>query len=267
MENFYKFYKHLYLLLQLCKQQWLHMVAAIIFYTSIPLPYINGLDFTKVAYFAPILGVMMGAILGLLDTTINYLGVPILTRTVLVVIIWLGVTGGLHLDGAMDTADGLAVGDPEKRLQVMADSVAGAFGVMAAVAILLLKTAALMDISEHRSLVLMAACGWGRWGQQVAICRYPYLKPTGKGAFHKQAIRDYTDLLPSWFLLLALCILAFLLNRQNLFLSLAMLTGGSAIAILIPAWFNYKLGGHTGDTYGAVVEWTEALFLCIVTIF
>jgi adenosylcobinamide-GDP ribazoletransferase len=38
-----------------------------------------------------------------------------------------------------------------------------------------------------------------------------------------------------------------------------------AIALLIPAWFNHQLGGHTGDTYGAVVEWTEALFLVLLT--
>jgi len=32
-------------------------------------------------------------------------------------------------------------------------------------------------------------------------------------------------------------------------------------------WFYRQLGGHTGDTYGAVVEWTEALLLCLLTIF
>ncbi len=35
--------------------------------------------------------------------------------------------------------------------------------------------------------------------------------------------------------------------------------------LLLGAWFNRKLGGHTGDTYGAVVEWTEALLLCVLT--
>ncbi|MEA5577757.1 adenosylcobinamide-GDP ribazoletransferase [Anabaena sp. UHCC 0451] len=252
---------------QLCKQQLLDIIASVIFYTAIPLPYVKGLDFQKVAYFAPALGLMMGGMLGLLDTVINYLGVPLLTRSALVVIFWVGITGGLHLDGAMDTADGLAVGDPQRRLQVMADSATGAFGAMAAVAILLLKTAALVDMSENRSLLLMAACGWGRWGQQVAICQYPYLKPTGKGAFHKQAIRSYTDLLPSLFLLISLSILVWFINHQNLFLSIGMLVGGCAIALLTAAWFNYKLGGHTGDTYGAVVEWTEALFLCVMTVF
>ncbi|MFM7370827.1 MAG: adenosylcobinamide-GDP ribazoletransferase, partial [Sphaerospermopsis kisseleviana] len=87
-----------------------------------------------------------------------------------------------------------------------------------------------------------------------------------KGAFHKQAIRSYADILPSWFLLLGLSILVWVVNSQNLLLSVFMVLGGSAIALLVPAWFNYKLGGHTGDTYGAVVEWTEALFLCVMTL-
>ncbi|WP_026104311.1 adenosylcobinamide-GDP ribazoletransferase [Anabaena sp. PCC 7108] len=254
-------------ILQWCKQQLLHLIASILFYSAIPLPYIKDLEFNRVACFAPVVGLMIGGSLGLLDMAISYLNMAVLTRSALVVCIWMAITGGLHLDGAMDTADGLAVTDPERRLQVMVDSATGAFGAMAAIAILLLKTTALTDLSENRYLVLIAACGWGRWGQQVAIAFYPYLKPTGKGAFHKQAIRSYQDLLPSWFLLLGLSILVWLINPQNLILAIGMIIIGSVISSLIPAWFNHKLGGHTGDTYGAVVEWTEALFLCVITSF
>jgi adenosylcobinamide-GDP ribazoletransferase len=257
---------YIFQLWQLFKHQLLQVIASVIFYTSIPIPYIPSLDFTNVAVFAPALGLMIGGILGLLDITFNYLHIPVLTRSVLVVVAWIAITGGLHLDGAMDTADGLAVGNVEKRLQVMADSATGAFGAMSAIAILLLKTAALSDISENRYLILMAACAWGRWGQQVAILRYPYLKRSGKGAFHKQAILSYADILPSWFLLLGLSILISVIHQQYILLSVFMVLAGSVIAFLTPAWFNYKLGGHTGDTYGAVVEWTEALFLCVMTI-
>ncbi|MEH2140366.1 adenosylcobinamide-GDP ribazoletransferase [Nostoc sp.] len=254
------------------QQQWwkkllFKLAASIIFYTSIPLPYLNGLDFQGVARLASLVGLIIGGILGLLDTGMDYLGMPVLTRSTLVVSLWIGITGGLHLDGVMDTADGLAVGDPDRRLEVMADSATGAFGAMAAIALVLLKITALTDMPENRCLLLMAACGWGRWGQQVAIARYPYLKPTGKGAFHKQAIRSYKDLLPGLLLLLALSALLVLIDKQQLFLALAMIIAGSAIAILSGAWFNHKLGGHTGDTYGAVVEWTEALFLCVLTVF
>ncbi|MDZ8186356.1 MAG: adenosylcobinamide-GDP ribazoletransferase [Nostoc sp. ChiSLP02] len=244
------------------KTQLLKLAASIIFYTAIPLPYLNELDFRGVARLASTVGLIIGGILGLLDTGMNYIGIPVLTRSVLIVSIWIAITGGLHLDGAMDTADGLAVGDRNRRLEVMADSATGAFGAMAAIALVLLKVAALTDISENRWLVLMAACGWGRWGQQLAIAKYPYLKPTGKGAFHKQAIRSYKDLLPGLLLLLALNGVLWLIDKQKLFLAIGTILAGSAIATLTAAWFNYKLGGHTGDTYGAVVEWTEALFLC-----
>jgi adenosylcobinamide-GDP ribazoletransferase len=40
---------------------------------------------------------------------------------------------------------------------------------------------------------------------------------------------------------------------------------GLGLGFFLPAWFARKLGGHTGDTYGAVVEWTEALFLVVGT--
>ncbi|MBW4564380.1 MAG: adenosylcobinamide-GDP ribazoletransferase [Mojavia pulchra JT2-VF2] len=251
-------------------QRWkkllLNFAASVVFYTSIPLPDVKGLEFSGVARLAPLVGLMIGGILGLFDIGIHDLGIPILTRSALLVSLWIGITGGLHLDGTMDTADGLAVGDPERRLEVMADSATGAFGAMAAIALLLLKTTALTDIEENRWLILMAACGWGRWGQQLAIACYPYLKPTGKGALHKQAISSYKDLLPGLLLLICLSGLFLVLDSKRLLLALGMVIAGSAIATVTGAWFNYKLGGHTGDTYGAVVEWTEALFLCVLTV-
>jgi adenosylcobinamide-GDP ribazoletransferase len=248
------------------KQLWLDFTAAVVFYTCIPISNAERLDFQAVSRLAPMVGLLIGGVLGLLDTVMSHaLGMPVLTRSALVVVSWIAITGGLHLDGAMDTADGLAVLEPQRRLQVMADSATGAFGAMAAIAILLLKTAALNDLDSYRCLALMAACGWGRWGQQVAIARYPYLKPTGKGAFHKAAIRSYWDLLPGLLLLLSLSGLQILLDRDRIVFAFGMAFGGSAIAFLTGAWINYRLGGHTGDTYGAVVEWTEALLLCLLT--
>ena len=242
------------------------IIASVIFYTAIPLPDLENLDFSGVARFAPAIGLMIGGILGLFDTALTYVGIPVLTRSALVVGVWIAITGGLHLDGVMDSADGLAVGDKERRLEVMVDSATGAFGAMAAIALLLLKTTALTDIHQNRWLVLMAACGWGRWGQVLAIALYPYLKPTGKGAFHKQAIRSYFDCLPGLFVVMSLSGLAILLDK-GLFFAFWMTLAPSAIAFITGAWFNHKLGGHTGDTYGAVVEWTEALFLCVLTVF
>ncbi len=235
-----------------CRQ----LFGAIAFYTVLPIPDAWMPEFHGIARFAPIVGLLIGGLLGLLDWGLFLLGMPVLTRSAIVVAAWVGLTGGLHLDGAMDTADGLAVMNPERRLQVMSDSVTGAFGAMTAVIILLLKTAALSNLTLYSVWVLMVVAGWGRWGQLVAIARDPYLKPTGKGAFHKEAIRSLWEAVPTLILLIGLSVAIH-----------PALTAGFVIAIGTGAWFNHKLGGQTGDTYGAIVEWTEALLLVLMTAF
>lgn len=241
------------------------VLGAIVFYTVLPVPASN-LNFQRVAQWVPLVGVLIGGMLAALALFLEKIGIPVLTASALVVAAWVWVTGGLHLDGAMDTADGLAVMDPERRLEVMTDSRSGAFGVMGAVLLLLLKTAALTDLSTDCWWVLILATGWGRWGQQVAIARYPYLKATGKGAFHKTALPNFRSVLPGFVLLTGLT-----LSLTGLG---GMLLGGvvlnlvsPAIALLVAAYFYHRLGGHTGDTYGAVVEWTEAFILVAGTLF
>lgn len=238
------------------------LLGAIAFYTVLPIPHRWPLNFHGIARWVAVVGVLIGAGLGGLDAGLAALGMSPLLRSGLVAIAWVGITGGLHLDGAMDTADGLAVPDPQRRLQVMADSRSGAFGVMAAIALLLLKTLALADLSSHRGWVLMLVAGWGRWGQLVAIARYPYLKLEGKGALHKQAIHSLWAAVPSLMLMLGLSGLYGTLTSWTV----GVCIGGSglAIALLMGAYFNHKLGGQTGDTYGAIVEWTEAMLLCVM---
>jgi len=246
-------------------QQWATVCGAVAFYTCLPIPAAIALEFRGIAAWAPIVGVGAGAVLGGLDLGLTLLGLSPLLRSALVVVIWLGLTGGLHLDGAMDTADGLAVLDPQRRLDVMADSRTGAFGVMAAVCILLLKTVALTELSSDRPILLMAVLGWGRWGQLLAIARYPYLRPGGKGALHKESIRSGWAALPSGLFLLGISSLVH--SQTPGWLAILVMTGGGVlIATLAGAWFNRCLGGQTGDTYGAIVEWTEALLLCWLAI-
>ncbi|PSB18983.1 adenosylcobinamide-GDP ribazoletransferase [Phormidesmis priestleyi ULC007] len=240
------------------------IAAGVAFYTCLPVPTACALEFSGIGRIAPIVGLLIGGLLGILDWGLGWVGMPPLTRSAIVVAAWVAVTGGLHLDGVMDSADGLAVTDPKRRLEVMVDSATGAFGAMAGIVVLLLKTAALSELQSDRAFLLMAAAGWGRWGQLVAIARFPYLKPTGKGAFHKASIQSLWEALPTLLLLVGLEI-SFWHDRPSL--AAGVIVGGSTIAILTGAWFNHKLGGQTGDTYGAIVEWTEALLLCLLTVF
>jgi adenosylcobinamide-GDP ribazoletransferase len=241
-------------------------LGAVTFYSTIPLPAHWNLPFEQIARWGPLVGLLLGGLLAIVDWALQHLGFPLLTRTVLIVALWVILTGGLHLDGVMDAADGLAVTERQRRLEVMKDSSTGAFGVMAATLLLLLKTAALNDLKGNRWLGLMAAAGWGRWGQVMAIALYPYLKATGKGAFHKQGICLPQDILVGLGFLLALSGVQFWLQPHRGWLALEIVLAGSTIALGVGFWFYRQLGGHTGDTYGAVVEWSEALILCLCTL-
>jgi len=246
-------------------------LASLSFYTCLPVPGAWDLDFRRIARFAPGVGLLLGSTVGAIVLGLERLGMGDLLAAGVGVALSLGITGGLHLDGAMDTADGLAVLDPQRRLAVMADSVTGAFGAMAGVIILLLKTLALGQLLADRPEALPwiwgLVAGWGRWGQVEAIARYPYLKAQGKGAFHK------TDFCWPWDWLLGLgglglgAGLGLGLGVLSPGLAIGITGDGAALALGIAAWFKGRLGGHTGDTYGAVVEWTETLLLCVLTLY
>ncbi|EKV02936.1 cobalamin-5'-phosphate synthase [Leptolyngbya sp. PCC 7375] len=242
------------------QQQWALLNGALLFYTSVPLPRQWPAELGQVARIVPVIGLGLGGLLTVLDAVLS-LGMPLLLRSAVLILVGVRLTGGLHLDGAMDTADGLAVQDNQRRLDVMADSHSGAFGVMVAIAILLLKTVALAAITQGRWFALMASAAWGRWGQQWAIATYSYLKPRGKGAFHKQALPSCWYALPWAIGLVLLTGLGVVVGGISWRYGVVAIAAGLSSAGLVAAWLNRRLGGHTGDTYGAVVEWVEVVVL------
>ena len=244
------------------------LLGAFLFYTGLPVPFSWGPEFRGIACFAPWVGLVLGAILGGFSWVLTGIGLPQFSQAGVLVGGWVLLTGGLHLDGAMDTADGLAVqsDDIQRRLRVMGDSHTGAFGVMAVIFILGLKTLTLGEVSSPSIWILMAAAGWGRWGQLLAIARYPYLKPEGKGAMHKQDLRLPQDGLMGTAVLVLFHGLWFIWDQQQWLPNVALALSGLVASIGIGIWFQRQLGGQTGDTYGAIVEWTEVWVLMTATL-
>jgi adenosylcobinamide-GDP ribazoletransferase len=266
----------------LLNKLWGNFLGSIVFYTVLYIPPNWRIVFEEIAAFAPLIGVGIGIFLSLSQWSLSYVGMPVLSCSAVVVGLGIFITGGLHLDGVIDTADGLAVTNSDRRLEVMGDSQTGAYGVMAGVLVIVLKVCAVYDLlviicfspsslsnslNNIDFLFLMAgAGGWGRWGQLLAIFCYPYLRSQGKGDFHKKFITSIWNLVPATLLLVFLGIAQILIHPSQWILAVAVLGLGGAIATGVGAYFNYRFGGHTGDTYGAVVEWTEALMLCSLTI-
>ena len=244
---------------------WRKFQAALIFYTGLPLRPKGMLDFRGIALYAPLIGIFIGSMIASLDFTLGLIKPApefIYVRSLLAILLGLLITGGLHLDGAMDTADGLAVTDPNRRLEVMADSNTGAFGAIAGIVILLLKVIALAAIRDQRFWILTSIWAWARWGQLRAIMAYPYLKAIGKGKFHQEDLHHWQVWLVA--ILLTIGNLAIAYIYQSIYLGIGLTIIGFSLAWLIGAWFNRQLGGQTGDTYGAIVEWTEALSLVAI---
>ncbi len=239
--------------------------GAVVFYTIIPLPLFCPLEFKRVARFAPLIGLLLGSLLALSDMLLNNIGIKSQPASVLVITLSICLTGGLHWDGAIDTADGLGASNREKRLQIMQDSLVGSFGVIAAVILILLLTTALASLEHYRGLALILSAAWGRWGQVLAISTYPYVKKEGKGAFHRDNLAFPQDICLGLIFVLIFSGFYLYLLPSSLNVILLGNLAGLIVAVGVNWGLSLPLQGHTGDTYGAVVCWTEALLMCCFT--
>jgi adenosylcobinamide-GDP ribazoletransferase len=179
----------------------------------------------------------------------------------------LALTGGLHMDGAMDTADGLAAGD--RLLEAMADSRVGASGAQALALLLLLRTAALASLGAAAPPALLWAAVWSRVAPLPAMARFPYLRAGGAGGdrggggggtagFHRRHWAGLrVELRPTLLLMALLGVFSWRAGWSPALLA------GALPALLVPLWLGRRLGGHSGDSYGACVEWSEALGLLV----
>ncbi len=241
--------------------------GALLFYSRLPWPKNWPVKFTGIAAFAPLVGGILTSLL--LIVVIGLIQLKV--QQALIVGVWIlgsvWLTGGLHLDGVADSADGLAVMDEDRRLAVMQDSQTGAFGAIAVSSVLILKTLALLSLPvtwQSQAWGMLMAMVWGRWGQLLAIACYPYLRQQGKGAMHRQTLRRWPDLMGGT----GTAILLTTISGKWLGVPPLLLGGGTLMAILITAaigkWFAQQFGGMTGDVYGAIVEWSEVGILASV---
>jgi adenosylcobinamide-GDP ribazoletransferase len=250
---------------------WLRDLAgAWIFYSVLPAWPWPQPRFARIARFAPWVGAVLGLLQGLLWWGLEG-RVPLLAQVALVLAAGLLLSGGLHMDGAMDTADGLAAG--ERLLEAMDDSRVGASGTQALALLLLLRTAALATLGAAAPMALVWAALWGRVAPLLAMARFPYLRPGGTAAFHREHWAGLAvELRPT--ALLVLLLVPLMVNPgaagplgvwAGSGLGMAVLVGlaGLLPALVVPLWLGRRLGGHSGDSYGACVEWSEALTLLL----
>jgi adenosylcobinamide-GDP ribazoletransferase len=209
---------------------------------------------------------LVGVTLGFALYGVNYFSsliFPPMVSAALTLIAWIAFTRFFHLDGFMDSLDGLFGGwTPERRLEIMKDSRMGAFGTIGGILVLLTKFAALsyLDASPPLSMFssIMLATTLGRWASPLVIYAFPYAREDGLGIEMKRNVTIREIIIAT---LIAGTTSWFVFG----WLGFAFMLGAAIIAFLTAAYTMRLIPGLTGDIYGTVTTLVEMLTLVAFT--
>lgn len=227
---------------------------ALQFLTRIPTPQFADFDpveLSRCARWFPAVGLVVGGLLAgaaALGATID----PWLAA-LLALLLWVGVTGALHLDGLADLSDGLGAAhrDPQRFLAVLKDPHVGTFGVVAIVLAVASKLVLLMLLARHQAWwALLLVPAWARLGPLVWSLALP---PLAAGTGERFQWSLSWGQVTTWTVLLgALCAWA-----------APWLLVAPLLLVAYGAWLKHRLGGVTGDCLGAGVELVEIGLLLV----
>ncbi len=236
-------------------------IVALKFLTRLPVPNVaaaRGGEIGRAAPWLPVVGALVGVVVAL--AVALGAGVSPWLGALLGVLAWVLVTGGLHVEGLGDVADGLAAahGRPERFLEAAHDPHAGAFAIMAIVLLIaaklillatLISTADADTVSLIVALALVAA--WARWGALVVVGAVPTL---GEGLASRLA--SGTEGRVTGVEGIALTIV-------SLFVA-PILVVAVPLALVLALYWRYRVGGVNGDALGAGIEVMEAGLLLLL---
>ena len=247
------------------------LTLAVTFLTGIPLPVkgdVSPADLWRSMGWYPLVGLALGAAAwGVYASLLELL--PGLVAAVIVVLLLEAVTRGLHMDGLMDTADGILSGAPRERaLEIMKDSNVGAMGVVAAVLLLILKVAALGALSRADAAAPLLA-GWcaARALPALDVYAWPYARAVGTGEAFTRERTTGPVAMAVGLLVAGVVVTGFVtfavdgVGSWSSGLVIAVVAMG--VALLVQAAVAKRLGGLTGDVYGMGIELAETAALVV----
>ena len=227
-------------------------------------------SFGESVKFFPAVGAVLGIFCAGIVGVLNFFtagNLPLLTGAVGFAALIL-LTGGIHCDGLMDSVDGLFSGrEREKILQIMKDSRAGSFGVVSMILVAALDISALAELAKFSTANLCAAIFSapiiGRLMMVATIGKFPYARPEGMGKAFAQFTTNKTIIFAAIQATIFLALLNFF--DVKFFVTALIATLGALFATWRFANFSTKkIGGVTGDIYGAVTTLSET---CVLIIF
>lgn len=201
---------------------------------------------------------LVGLAIGLLLSGIRAIeGISAGLSAFLVLLAWVVITGGLHLDGFGDACDGLfATTTPEKRLVIMKDSRAGMWGVVGAVMLLLGKW---ITVAEIKPLLLILPPVMGRLAMVLAARLFSYARPSGTGRYFREGLEPLQVTIAVFTAVFIGVLFGWPYALTILIVPVTVLVAGR--------WAANRLGGGlTGDVYGWLCELTELACLLFLVV-
>jgi adenosylcobinamide-GDP ribazoletransferase len=227
------------------------------FLTSIPVstPAPQAGDLGRAAIWFPFVGVIIGAVLVVAHLILARYFAPLLAGA-LIVVVWIAMTGGLHLDGLADCGDGLlSATSRERRLEIMRDPRLGTFGGMVLIMHLVIKTLAVASLTALIALLLAPALA--RW-LMLFVAQQPAARPGGLGAAFSAGLPK-----ESW---IGAAIIPLVLIVPGAPRSIFAALAAALVTFGIVRLSRSRLGGVTGDVFGMTIEVVEVVVLLVFCI-
>ena len=237
------------------------------FFTRLPVPKVEFTEerFRKSMVLMPLVGLVIGAILLLIQWLLNWIETPPIIMGAVLTGAYVFLTGGLHLEGLGDTCDGVFSGrSRERSLEIMKDSRIGVFGTLGIFMTGLMYFALFTEITFFSLLIFPVV---GRACCLISASMAPYAREEGMGkATSSQGgpgsvISAVISIVGASFLAMIF------FDMPTVVMSLIVASAAILVTVLITFKFKNKLGGVTGDTFGAVIELSSLVFVfCFIII-
>ncbi len=215
----------------------------------------------------------MGLIIGLIQCLILKLLIinswPPISGAIICLVSGYVITGGLHIDGLMDTFDGIYAGK-KRMFKAMKDSRVGSFGVLAMLTFSFIQLASIIKIHTNLIHILPICLFWGRFSSLIYIEKFNYINYKSKTISHKKYWRGLKKEAKISILFLVLIIILDISTSNNVYeitQHLFLFVIGLFCSFQIPKFLGKKIGGFNGDSCGACIVITETILLLTHAIF
>ncbi len=242
------------------------------FYTTVPIKKEIEVDARRLKfafYTLPFIGIVIGVVNASIVMAAHHcLPIPDTILAFIVLTVPILITGGLHLDGWMDTSDALfSYRDRQKRLEIMSDPRTGSCAVLSVILLLAWRYVLIYETMQLTAKTIFLFIVSIYFFARISMC-YVFIhgklaKQEGLAAFFKQGIhhKDFYFIFGNAFVFF---LIAAFLNPLAVFSIFIVFLFSIAIAILFLRMLNKQFGGLTGDTLGAVLEGSETSLWMIV---